>query len=150
MLGKLRLGPIVILPGADHELHLVGRLEVRNVFRKHPSRLAAARAFQIHDVPHTQIARTNVVRSAGLYEHGEANVAETTHQRVDVFLQQRLAAGDLDKRQFVARLAGEIALRLECQDNFVDGHRFSTAEGIGGVAIGATQIAAGQPDESTR
>jgi hypothetical protein len=40
------------------------------------------------------------MRAAGFEQDGETVVAERFHQREGIFLEQRLAAGQLDERQF--------------------------------------------------
>ena len=146
----MNLGPSIILLRADDELHLVAWLEAGDVIGEHFFGLAAARAFPVHDVAHARIARADVVRATGLDQHGEAHVAKAAHQRVNIFLQQRFAAGELNERQFVAGLAGEGASFFEFGDNLVDDHRLAAGESVRGVAVGAAEVAAGEPDEGAR
>ena len=146
----MRLGPFIILRGADDELHLVAWLEAGDVVGEHFTGLAAAGAFPVHDMPYARVALADVVRAAGLDQHGDVQVAEAAHQRVHVFLQQRLTAGDLDERQRVAQLAGEVALFLEFSDDLIDGHCLAAGERVRGVAVGAAEVAAGEADEGAR
>ena len=69
---------------------------------------------------------------------------------MDVLLQHRLAAGDLNERQFVSRFTEKVAPIFQLADDVVDAHRFAALERINRIAVGAAQIAAGQPDKGAR
>jgi hypothetical protein len=97
-------------------------------------------AFQVHDPVDARVDGRDVVGAARLDEHGAARVAEARHQGVDPLLQKRFAARDLDQPAWV--------LHYFCED-FVDRAPFALVKGVFGVAVGAAQIAAGEPDEDT-
>ena len=76
--------------------------------------------------------------AAGLQHHGSSGGEEPIHQRVDVFLEQRLAAGNLHQRRSV---------RLDGADDLVHGHLVPLVERVRRVAPAAAEVAGGQPDE---
>ena len=78
--------------------------------------------------------------TAGFEHDGPAAREQPVHQRVDVFLQQRLPAGDLDERTVVP---------LDGGDDLIDRLFVPLVKGIGRVAPGAAQIAGREPDEDT-
>ena len=77
---------------------------------------------------------------AGLEHDGAAAGEQPVHQRVDVLLQQRLAAGDLDQRTLVP---------LDGGDDLVDRLFVALVEGVRRVAPAAAQIARREADEYT-
>ena len=54
--------------------------------------------FQIHDAMDARIDAGDIVRAAGFDEDRVAGIGEHRHERQDIFLQKRFAAGDLDER----------------------------------------------------
>ena len=130
--------PLVIFARTDDELHFVALREMRDVAPQIARAFAAAGRFQIHDAMHARIDRRDVVRAAGFDEHGAAGVAERGHQREHVFLQQRLAAGDLDERAVEREHLGE---------HLGHGAFVAFVKGVFGVAVGAAQVAESQPHE---
>ena len=94
------------------------------------------------------------MHAAGLDEHGEAVIAKLLHQRQGIFLEQRLAAGQFDERKFGTRgtrPSGEWFGQLaDFFQNFRERLFFALGEGVGGVAVGAAQVAGGEPDEDAR
>ena len=101
---------------------------------------AAPWRFQIHNPVHARIDVRNVVRTAGLEKNGVPGVRQHRHQQQNIFLQKRLAAGDLNQRTIEA--TDKIDNRIQCL-------LFPFVERVFRVAIIAAQIAKSQPDEST-
>ena len=81
------------------------------------------------------------MRAARLEQDRVAGVGEHRHQRQHIFLQERLAAGDLDQRATVRR---------DRIDDFGQRLFLALVKGVFGIAIGAAQIAESQPHEDTR
>ena len=77
-------------------------------------------------------------RAAGLEQDGAAGVGQAGHEREDLGLQERLAAGDLDEA--VAQGHGPV-------DDLVERQGLALLEGVRRVAVAAPQVAGGQPDE---
>ena len=77
----------------------------------------------------------------GFEQNGTALPQEPIHQRVDIVLQQRFAAGDLHERT---------AMTFDLGDHVVDRHAASFVEGVLGVAPRTPEIACGQPHEDAR
>ena len=126
-------------------------LQVAEVFPTIAPGLAAGGTFQIHDAPHPRIHGRDVQRAAGFKQDGEAGVAERAHQRQGVFLQERLAAGQFDQRQAEGRGMGSErpGQSVDPGQDFRQGYFPALGEGVGGVAIGAAQIAGSQAHEDT-
>ena len=72
------------------------------------------------------------MRAAGLEQYRVAGIGQHRHQRQHVFLQERLAAGDLDERT---------VKRGHCIDNLLQSLLLSLVKGVLGIAIITTQIA---------
>ena len=79
--------------------------------------------------------------AAGLQHHRASLVEQALHQRVDLLLQQRLAAGDLDD---------VTAIVAHAPDHLVHAHLLPLVERVGGVAPGTAEVAGGQADEHAR
>ena len=77
----------------------------------------------------------------GFEHHRSAGLQQALHQRVDVFLQQWLTAGDFDERT---------AVPFDPGHHVVDRHLPALVEGIRSVAPRAPQVAGGQADEDAR
>ena len=137
-----RDGPVEIAAVADDDLDLVGRLEPVEVAPDVGLGLARAGRLDVEDdrAPAGSTA-ADVNGPAGLQQHGLAGVGQAGHQRVDLRLEQRLAAGELD--QVVAQLQGSLDDLVEAQD-------CPSSEGVRRVAVDAAQVAGGQPDEDAR
>src|SRR5438874_6579841 len=107
-----------------------------NVRPQIPLAFAAAGSFQVHDAMHPQIDLRNIVCAACFQQHCFSGISQRTDQWKNIFLQERLAAGDFDQRtiefQNFSRNLGQRFL-------------FAFVKGIGGVAISAAQVAEGQP-----
>jgi hypothetical protein len=69
-----------------------------------------------------------------------ACIAQDRHQREDVLLQERFAAGDLDQR--TVKFFDSIG-------NFAQRHLLAIVKRVFGVAVTAAQIAERQPDKDT-
>ena len=102
-------------------------------------RLAAAGTLDVHDADDVggHVLDTDV--AAGLEHDGDAGVTEPRHQRVDVALQQRLAAGDLHQRA---------AVRGDGLEDIVHAHLAPFRKRVGRIAPGAPEVARGQTDEN--
>ena len=93
---------------------------------------------------------------APLVSIGESVVAKLLHQGQRIWLKQRFAAGQLDeghtRRQ--GGIGRTVAIRLRqfvnSRDDVVHQPLLSFGERVGGVAVGAAQVARGQPDEHAR
>ena len=79
--------------------------------------------------------------AASFQEHGAPALQQPFHQRVHVFLQQRLAAGHLDKRA---------AICVDLLQHRVDRHLLTFGERVRRIAPRTAQIAAGQPHKDAR
>ena len=80
------------------------------------------------------------MRAAGLEQNRVARVRQHRHQGQHIFLQQRLAAGDLDKRTIKRR---------DKIDDLIQCLFFAFVKCVLGIAIIAAQIAESQPHENT-
>ena len=78
---------------------------------------------------------------AGFEQHRAAAVEQTLHQRIDIVLEQRLAAGDLDE------LA---AVLLDLMHDLVERPLATLVKRVGSVAPRTAEVACGQPDEDAR
>ena len=109
----------------------------------HLLRLAAAGALHVDDRACTALrqAREPGTMAAGLDEDFVALLNERLHQRIDVRLEHRLAAGQLDQ---LAVEPGHFG------DDGLDGHLVAFGEGIRRVAPRAAQIARREADEDAR
>ena len=76
--------------------------------------------------------------AAGFEHYRTTSFEQPIHQRVHVFLQQRLAAGNLDERTTILPNRG---------DDLLDRHFAALVERIGGIAPGTSQIACREPHE---
>ena len=85
------------------------------------------------------VDRADVDRPAGLEQDGPPGVGQPGHEREDLGLEQRLAAGDLDERRRPGRRARSTT------SSSVEG--LALVEGVRRVAIAAAEVAGGQPDE---
>src|SRR5438445_10607454 len=92
------------------------------------------------------------MRAAGFDQDSQSIVAKILHERQAVGLEQRFASGELNDWQTDA--ANYASERFsEAQDllaHVVEGQLASFAEGIGRIAIRATEIAGRQPHEDAR
>ena len=84
---------LVVGAVADHEFHLVARLQPVDVRPVHPLCLAAAGALDVHDADDARRHPIEADVPPGLEQHGLAAFQQLAHQRRCVLLQQRLAAG---------------------------------------------------------
>ena len=129
---------LVVLAVLDHELHFVLRGEALDVRPVVSMGLSAAWALDVHDADHRGRDLLDTEVTAGLEHHGEAFVEQPLHQRIDILLQQRLSAGDLDDGAFE---------RLDPFDHLVERHLVSLGECVRRVAPGAAEVARRQADE---
>ena len=101
MLEDCRLGPLVVLAGSDHELHLIRGTKLGNIGPTIAFNLAAARTFQIHDAPNPRIELGNVMGPAGFHQHRETIIRQGAHQASGIGLQKGFTPGQLNQRQLV-------------------------------------------------
>ena len=78
--------------------------------------------------------------AAGLDQYGVARVTQHRHQWQNIFLQQWLAARDLDERAFKTR---------DAINDILERSFLSFVKGVLGIAVTAAEIAECQPDEDT-
>ena len=132
-------GPFVVGPGTQHELDfIVGRQQVE-IGHIHFFGHAAVRAFEVEDLHHRTRHPFDAETAVGFEQHGAARGEQSLHERVDLFLEQGLTAGDLDEGVGVSRRLGQQgAERGDCGRFLV---------GVFGVAVGATEVAAGEAEE---
>ena len=79
--------------------------------------------------------------AAGFEQHGAAAIEQRLHQRIDVVLQQRLAAGDLDERTVEP---------LDLGKHLVERLLAPFVKGVRRVTPRAAQVAGGQAHEDAR
>ena len=92
------------------------------------------------------------MRAAGLDEHSETIVAERHHQRQRSGLEQRFAAGEFNERQSLRSFDGGEWDRefAHFGERIGERHLDSLGESVGGIAVGAAQIAGREPHEDAR
>src|SRR5688572_21009903 len=132
---------LVVFPILDDELQLVMRAQPFEVVPVGMLRFAAARAL---DVQHGDDWLRNPRRAAmttGLEQHRLAALQQPLHQRIDVLLQERLPAGDLDKRTVKSLYLSQHIIELTL---------VALVKRVWSVAPGASQVAGGQTDEYAR
>ena len=79
---------------------------------------------------------------AGFEQHRLARVEQSLHQRIDVLLQQRLAAGNLDQ--------SDTRTPSTSRDDLVERHLPAFVKRVRRVAPRAAQVARGQAHEDAR
>ena len=147
------LCPLVILAGADNKLHLVATPQRRDVFPKNSIRFSAARTFQINNAANPQVRPFNRMRPAGFQQDHKTQIAQTSHQRMNRRLQQRLPAGDFNQRQSPSLLSGIRVAFGQATHFFHHGfqrHRSSAGKGISRIAIRTPQVAPRQTNKNAR
>src|SRR5262245_56364541 len=123
------------------ELHLVLRTQPFEILPVVLPIFAAARALHVED-GHDAIRNALDAAMATRFEQdGLAIVEKALHERIDILLQQRLAAGHLNQRTPVS---------IDFADDIVQRALAAFVEGIWRIAPAAPQIARGQADEHTR
>ncbi len=134
-------GVVVVDAVANHELHFVVRPQPREVAGVVLRRFPAARTLHVHD--HGGVGRHvfDAAVATGLDQHLHAGGVQAVHQRIDVLLQQRLAAGHLDQ---IAAVTGDLG------HDVVERHLAALVERVGAVAPGAAQVARREAHEHTR
>src|ERR1700733_482159 len=133
--------PLVVGAIADHELHLVGTAQCRDVLHEVPVHLPRAWGLQIHDAHHTRVQRGDGHGAAGLDGHGMAGVTEAGEQPQAVLLRQGFTAGDSDMLRAILR---------HFSKDFVEAPPIAAVESVGRVAVAATQGTPGQAHEHGR
>lgn len=96
--------------------------------------------------------------AAGFKQNRETIITERRHQRERGFLQQWLAARQFDQRQPCRKRSAECGVRsrkrrgetVHLRAYVLQRLFFSLGKCIGRIAIGAPQIAGGEPDENAR
>ena len=125
----------------DDELHFVVRRQRVEIAPVVLVGLAARRALDVDDLDHFVWNAPDRPVPAGFEQHGPAAVDETPHQRVDIVLQQRFAAGDLDELATVA---------LDVGDHLVQRPLRPFVKRVRRVAPRAAEVARRQADEHAR
>jgi len=145
MFGDLLFGPFVVFQRADDEFDFVGGFQMGEVVGTIAGGFAGGGTFQVHDAANSGIHFGEVVRAAGFQEDGETGLAKLLHERQGIFLEQWFAAGQFNQgqRRAVERRGEFFDL---CED-FGEEHLFALRESVGGVAIGAAEVAGSQPDK---
>src|SRR5215208_2317382 len=134
-------GKLVVAAILDDELDLVLRTQALEIFPVVLRDLAAARTLHIEDRHDVRRHTFRAAMAAGLEQHRLATVEQTLHKEVHLFLQQRLAAGDLDQRA---------AVSIDLIDDIVQGTLAALVKGIRRIAPATAQIAGGETHEHTR
>ena len=105
-------------------------------------RFAAAGTLDVDDLDDRRRHARRSPMAAGLEHHRAPAGEQPLHQRIDVLLQQRLAAGDLDQRAAVRRRRAPTTSSTR--------HLAALVEGVRRVAPRAAEVAGGQADEHAR
>src|SRR5271157_1242832 len=134
-------GPLEIGTVAEDELELVAGLEPFDVAPHVRLHLARAGRLDVEDDEDPGIDRAGIECAAGLEQDGLAGIGQAAHQRIDLELKQGLPAGDLD----------EVVAQRKCPcDDDVHAHRLPLVEGVGRVAVDASQVTGRQPHKHAR
>src|SRR5438105_9025400 len=125
----------------DDELHFVVRAQAIEVAPIHLLRLAAAGALHIENRYDLLGDACGAAMAAGFEQHRAAAIDQRLHERIDVLLQQRLAAGDLDERAVEA---------VDLLEHLIDRVLAALVKRVRRVAPRAAQVAGGEAHEDTR
>ncbi len=143
--------PVVVFVGSEDELEFVGGPKEGQVFPSDTVRFTAGRAFQVDNAPDAGIDGSDVEGAAGFEEDGVAAVGERGHEGVDRGLEEGFAAGEFDEGQAVVLDAGLVPVvggeAFDFGEDIGGRESASAAEGIGGVAVRAAQVAGGEAHE---
>lgn len=137
--------PVEVVHRAENEFDFVPALptaslpEHLDILRKGMCRHARSRTFDIHDNADRIRHRVKRQAAVGFEQHLAAGRDQCLHQRIDRCLRQRFAAGDLDQDARRAIRPGENIGKRHGGGRFLPG--------IAGIAVGAAQVAARQPDK---
>jgi hypothetical protein len=131
--------PAIVRGRGNDEFHLVGRGEIGKIVKIHPIMHGTVRTFDIHDLHHPGVEPGQADGAIGLQQDASAAGQQDVDERIDVLLQQRLTAGDLDQG---SRVGGGLFLQLA--DGQLRGRLFI---GVTTVAPRTTQVAPRQPDK---
>ena len=85
--------------------------------------------------------------AAGFDHYGIAGGQKLFSQRVNLFLEQRFAAGQFDERNACGRTIGQAIQCFDALEHIGNAHLLPTVKSIGGIAPGTAQIASGETDE---
>jgi hypothetical protein len=130
--------PLEILPGGNHELHLVPWPEESEIVPTIAMAFPASGGFDVHDDRDLRRQGRNIERAAGFHKNAVTCVNQGPAKRRRIRLRQRFTPRDLD--QVDAEL-------LHATEDLVQGHPLAFGEGVGSVAITATKGAAREADE---
>src|ERR1700676_3193734 len=103
--------------------------------------LAAAGAFEIHDLDDARIEPRYIRRARGFDHHGAALSQERSDQLMHAILEQRLTPGDLDQVASVA---------IDLREDFGNRHLAAFIERLSGSAMVAAQVPSAPPHECPR
>lgn len=134
MKGEVEVGPV-----RYHELHLVMGQENIQVLPAVVAGLPGARAFHVHDAAYSGIHPLDVEGSVGLKEHCAAQVAEGNEEPRNGGHKEGLSSRDHHEIGGASGLHG-------LQD-LLEGHGGAGPMGILCVAVSASQVAPGEPEE---
>ena len=140
----------VIRAAGEHEFHLIVRSQLLEVSLIKGVGFAGVRALHIHDLDHLLRQAPDKTFAAGLDHHRVANREKLFRQRINLFLQQRLAAGQLHQRDTGRAAIGALVQPLHPVHHLVHAHLFPAVKRVRRVAPGAAQVAAGKPHENAR
>src|SRR5882724_2281264 len=134
-------GELVVAPIDEDELHLVAAPDPGHRLPIHRSRHPAPRRLDVEDHAGAGIDVARREAPAGLDLDLVAVVEEAPDQRVHGALRERLAAGHRHEADPPARdLRGDV----------FEVPLLPAVKGVGGVAVDASKVAPGQPDEGAR
>src|SRR5437764_1257973 len=102
MLGDHVARVFIVRAILDHELHLIVRPQAIEIAPVVLPRLAAAWTLDVEDRDDALGHARRAAVPAGLEQHGASAPEQRIHERVHLFLQQRLAARDFDELAFYA------------------------------------------------
>src|SRR5450756_2456595 len=88
--------PYIIITAADHEFHLINRLQIRKVGKVIAAFHAASRCFDIKNDHRTSVDIPYAERTVRLDQYGIAGIKESADQRQQLrSLKKRFTAGHL-------------------------------------------------------
>ena len=131
--------PVVIGARGNDELHLLLGAQLAQSLPELTLGLAGSRRLDIHHAQHARVQVTEIDGPAGLDGDLVAGVAQRREQLLAFLLRQRLAAGNADMTNAGV---GNVLQHV------VHGHALTAVEGVLGIAVAATQRAAGQANET--
>jgi predicted nucleic acid-binding Zn-ribbon protein len=139
LLVDARPGPLEVGPIADHELDLVVGPQVGEVFPQVFISHSAAGTLYVINKHCARIDGPDVAAPSSLNQNGLARVEQSADELMHRGLEKRLSPGYFNQVRRVA---------VHFMQDLLNGHLPPLMEGILGVAVGATEVAAGEPHEN--